>query len=219
MSAGPVRRYLGLVLVLIGCLALLASGGALLWARLFQEQQALVLPAIPTLEQQRAPGPGQLIGLLQVPRLELSSVVIEGDDSAALLLAVGHLSDTPLPWSEGNSVMAAHRDTFFRPLKDIRQGDIIRFTTADAELEYVVRQLRVVEPTAVEVLEPTASPTLTLITCFPFDYIGPAPKRFIVTAERQSRTASGSSASSAARTVSASSDRAILPAATVRSDY
>jgi LPXTG-site transpeptidase (sortase) family protein len=206
MKAGPVRRFVGWMLVGIGCLALLASGGVLLWARLFQEQQALVLPAIPTVERKAAPpAAGQLLGLLQVPRLELSSVVIEGDDSAALLLAVGHLSDTPLPWHEGNSVLAAHRDTFFRPLKGIRQGDVIRFTTADAELEYVVRQLRVVEPTAVEVLDSTPSPTLTLITCFPFDYIGSAPKRFIVTAERQSRTAFKSSSSLAPRPVSMTS--------------
>ena len=209
-----VRRVVGVLLVVLGCLALLASGAVLLCARLFQEQQALVLPAIPTVERrQPSLSQGQLLGLLQVPRLELSSVVIEGDDSAALLLAVGHLSDTPLPWSEGNSVLAAHRDTFFRPLKGIRQGDVIRFTTADAELEYVVRQLRVVEPTDVEVLDPTPRPTLTLITCFPFDYIGPAPKRFIVTAERQSRTALGPSPSVEPRTVSMSSERTVLPVA------
>ena len=213
MKVRHVRRVLGFLLVVLGCLALVASGAVLLWARLFQEQQALVLPAIPTVERQPALSQGQLLGLLQVPRLELSSVVIEGDDSAALLLAVGHLSDTPLPWSEGNSVLAAHRDTFFRPLKGIRQGDVIRFTTADAELEYVVRQLRVVEPTDVEVLDPTPRPTLTLITCFPFDYIGPAPKRFIVTAERQSRTALGPSPSALPRTVSMSSDRTVLPVA------
>src|SRR5262245_56524013 len=100
MRVRQVRRVVGLLLVVLGCLALLASGAVLLWARLFQEQQALVLPAIPTVERKSsAPSQGQLLGLLQVPRLELSSVVIEGDDSAALLLAVGHLSDTPLPWS------------------------------------------------------------------------------------------------------------------------
>jgi sortase A len=114
--------------------------------------------------------------------------VLEGDDTAALLLGVGHLSDTPLPWHGGNTVLAAHRDTFFRPLAHIRKNDVIKFSTADAEFEYVVKELKVVEPTAVEVLEPTTAATLTLITCFPFDYIGAAPQRFIVRAERRSRS-------------------------------
>ena len=197
MTGRRVRRFFGVALMIVGCLALLASGAVLLWSRVFQEQQALALPTIQAVERQSAarqngataPAQGQLLGLIRVPRLDLSSVVIEGDDSAALLFAVGHLSDTPLPWAHGNSVLAAHRDTFFRPLKNIREGDTIHFSTADAELEYVVRQLRIVEPTDVEVLDPTPSPTLTLITCFPFDYIGPAPKRFIVTAERVQTTA------------------------------
>ena len=77
-----------------------------------------------------APEPGRPIGVLEIPRLGLSSVVIEGDEAAALLLGVGHLSDTPLPWTNGNSVFAAHRDTFFRPLEHIRRNDIIRFASA-----------------------------------------------------------------------------------------
>jgi sortase A len=130
------------------------------------------------------PQPGRPIGVLAIPRLGLSSVVIEGDEEAALLLGVGHLSDTPLPWASGNSVFAAHRDTFFRPLEHIQRDDVIRFTTADIELEYVVRATKIVEATDVRVLAPTASSTLTLITCYPFTFVGPAPKRFIVTAER-----------------------------------
>ena len=81
-------------------------------------------------------------------------------------LASGHLSDTPLPWHGGNSVFAAHRDTFFRPLAGIR-NDIIRFSTADAEFEYVVKEMKVVKPTELAVLDATPSATLTLITCFP----------------------------------------------------
>ena len=86
-----------------------------------------------------------------------------------------------------NSVLAAHRDTFFRPLAGIRRNDVIRFSTADAEFEYVVKETMIVEPTDVEVLDPTDTATLTLITCYPFDYVGPAPNRFIVKAERRSR--------------------------------
>jgi sortase A len=114
----------------------------------------------------------------------LSSIVLEGDGEPVLMTAVGHLPDTPLPWEAGNAVLAAHRDRDFRSLKGIRIGDVIRFEMADAEFEYVVRDAFVVKPTQVSVLRPTAKPTLTLITCYPFHYIGPAPKRFVVRAER-----------------------------------
>lgn len=134
--------------------------------------------------ERTAPEAGRPIGVLEIPRLGLSSVVIEGDEAAALILGVGHLSDTPLPWTTGNSVFAAHRDTFFRPLEYIRLNDIIRFTTQDAELEYAVKATKIVGATDVDVLSPTSSSVLTLITCYPFTYIGPAPKRFIVRAER-----------------------------------
>lgn len=133
-----------------------------------------------------APEPGKPIGVLEIPRLGLSSVVIEGDEAAALVLGVGHLADTPMPWTRGNSVFAAHRDTFFRPLEHIRQNDIIRFATADGDLEYRVLATKIVASTDVDVLAPTSTSTLTLITCYPFTYIGPAPQRFIVTAERVS---------------------------------
>jgi len=186
-----IRRLLALLFVLIGFIVIAGSGLALFWS---DELQRLYMPSLPSLERRSGADStarpeaeqGKPIGSIEIPRLRLSSVVLEGDDAAALLLGVGHLSDTPLPWHDGNTVLAAHRDTFFRPLAHIRKGDVIRFSTADAALEYVVKELKVVEPTAVEVLEPTSAATLTLITCFPFDYIGPAPQRFIVRAERRS---------------------------------
>jgi len=186
-----VRRLFALLFVLIGFIVIVGSGLALFWS---DELQRLYMPSLPSIERQSGADStnrpeaelGKPIGSIEIPRLGLSSVVLEGDDAAALLLGVGHLSDTPLPWHHGNTVLAAHRDTFFRPLAHIRKGDVIRFSTADAALEYVVKELKVVEPTAVEVLEPTSAATLTLITCFPFDYIGPAPQRFIVRAERRS---------------------------------
>ena len=186
-----MRRLFALLFVLIGFIVIVGSGLALFWS---DELQRLYMPSLPSIERQSGADStnrpeaelGKPIGSIEIPRLGLSSVVLEGDDAAALLLGVGHLSDTPLPWHDGNTVLAAHRDTFFRPLAHIRKGDVIRFSTADAALEYVVKELKVVEPTAVEVLEPTSAATLTLITCFPFDYIGPAPQRFIVRAERRS---------------------------------
>ena len=189
-----IRRFFAFLLVLVGFCVLVASGLALFWS---DELQRVYTPALPRIEQSTATPDdtgiervalGTPIGMLEIPRLGLSSVVLEGDDVAALLLGVGHLADTPLPWHGGNSVLAAHRDTFFRPLAGIRPNDVIRFSTADAEFEYVVKETMIVEPTDVEVLDPTTTDTLTLITCYPFDYIGPAPSRFIVKAERRSRT-------------------------------
>lgn len=183
-----MRRLLASLFILLGLAVVLASGFALFWS---EELQQLYVPSLPRAEssagvnKEEPVRKGRPIGTLEIPRLGLSSVVIEGDDTAALLFGVGHLSDTPLPWHGGNSVFAAHRDTFFRPLAGIRRNDIIKFTTADAEFEYVVKELKVVKPTELTVLDPTPSATLTLITCFPFDYVGPAPNRFIVKAERR----------------------------------
>ena len=183
-----MRRLLASLFILLGLVVVLASGFALFWS---EELQQLYMPSLPraessaALKKEEPVQKGRPIGTLEIPRLGLSSVVIEGDDTAALLFGVGHLSDTPLPWHGGNSVFAAHRDTFFRPLAGIRRNDIIKFSTADAEYEYVVKELKVVKPTELTVLDPTPSATLTLITCFPFDYVGPAPNRFIVKAERR----------------------------------
>ena len=185
-----IRRLLASLFVILGLAVVLASGFALFWS---DELQQLYVPTLPSSDHVAGSNKGETtvekgspIGILEIPRLGLSSVVLEGDETAALLLGVGHLSDTPLPWHGGNSVFAAHRDTFFRPLAGIRRNDIIRFSTSDAEFEYVVKELKVVEPTELAVLDPTPSATLTLITCFPFDYVGPAPHRFIVKAERRS---------------------------------
>jgi sortase A len=194
-----IRRLLALFLVLVGAGVLIASALALMWS---DELQRIYMPSLPRVEHGAIPTDrtvqkvelGKPIGILEIPRLGLSSVVVEGDNPTALLVGVGHLADTPLPWHDGNSVLAAHRDTFFRPLAGIRRNDVIRFSTADAEFEYVVKQTMIVEPTAVEVLDPTGTATLTLITCYPFDYIGPAPNRFVVRAERRLRVPVGPSA-------------------------
>jgi sortase A len=128
--------------------------------------------------------PGELIGRVDIPRLSLSAAVAEGDDDATLGKAVGHLSDTPLPWHRrGNVGLAAHRDGLFRRLKDIKMGDEVRLVTTRGEYLYRVRKTHIVDPKDVWVLAPTATPTVTLITCYPFSYIGHAPQRFIVQAE------------------------------------
>jgi sortase A len=127
---------------------------------------------------------GSLVGMLDVPRLELSTPVIEGDDMRTLQRAVGHLPDTPLPWAGGNSAFAGHRDGLFRPLKDVRIGDEIRFRTTREELRYRVTETSIVMPDDLSVLAPQSHASLTLITCYPFNFVGPAPKRFVVRAER-----------------------------------
>ena len=183
-------RLIGLVLIVVGLAAALATG-ILLWTpESLQSDYRTELPrinskpAVPHAPVTGMPAAGNPIGVIEIPRLGLSSVVLEGDETAALLLGVGHLSDTPLPWRGGNSVFAAHRDTFFRELGRIRPKDVIRFKTADTVLDYRVRDTKIVGPRDVQVLAPTKRSTLTLITCYPFTYIGPAPKRFIVRAER-----------------------------------
>jgi sortase A len=125
-----------------------------------------------------------MIGLLEIPRLGVSAAVLEGDDGRTLSVAVGHLPDTALPWEEGNTALAGHRDTFFRPIEQIRVDDEIRLATRHGEFEYRVRRLAVVDPENVWVLDPSEHVGLTLITCYPFRYVGPAPKRYVVQAER-----------------------------------
>ena len=128
-------------------------------------------------------GPDGVVGILEIPRLKVSEVVASGDDNKTLDTSIGHLTDTPLPWARGNSVLAAHRDTHFRPLRDIHHGDLIRLKTKKGVLEYVVTDTMIVEPKDVWVMDQSQARRLTLVTCYPFNFIGSAPQRFIVKAE------------------------------------
>jgi sortase A len=128
---------------------------------------------------------GSAIGELQIPRLGLTTIVVQGESATILQRAVGHIGDTAMPRESGNVVLAGHRDTIFRPLKGVRLGDAITLKTQNGDFEYVVQSTAIVPPTDVQVLQPTAERTLTLITCFPFDYVGPAPDRFIVRARER----------------------------------
>ena len=125
-----------------------------------------------------------LIGRVEIPRLDISAMVREGVDAATLSRAVGHVPNTPLPGAAGNVAIAAHRDTYFRNVRNIRNGDRIRMVTPKGTYEYIVDSLKIVEPTEVNVLDPTPEPAITLVTCYPFNYIGSAPKRFIVRARQ-----------------------------------
>jgi sortase A len=125
-----------------------------------------------------------VLALLEIPRLGISTPVLSGDDTRTLDVAVGHLPDTPKPWEDGNSAFAAHRDGLFRPLRNIRVGDEVRVRTLEGEFTYRVREIKIVLPSDLSVLDPGDGPRLTLITCYPFNFVGNAPKRFIVHADR-----------------------------------
>ena len=127
--------------------------------------------------------PPATVGKIEIPALGLATRVLEGADARTLRLAVGHIPGTAVPGPSGNVGLAGHRTTFFRSLQKINVGDEIRYSTLAGTFTYRVVSLRVVLPSAIEVLDSTQRPSLTLVTCYPFQSIGAAPKRFIVHAE------------------------------------
>jgi sortase A len=129
--------------------------------------------------------PRALIGRIAIPRLGISAMVKEGVDGRTLGLAVGHIPSTAMPGETGNVGLAAHRDNLFRNLKDVEQNDEITLTTLDNTYTYRVAWFTVVNPGEVSVLAPLAGErTLTLVTCYPFYFVGHAPKRFVVRARQ-----------------------------------
>jgi LPXTG-site transpeptidase (sortase) family protein len=127
--------------------------------------------------------PGDPFGRISIPRIGLSAMVAEGDDEDTLRHAVGHIPGTAAPWGAGNVALAGHRDTFFRGLSRVRLDDVIQLETLRGTFKYRVERITVVGPQDVEVVQ---SPEwdLTLVTCFPFHYVGPAPQRYIVQGTR-----------------------------------
>jgi sortase A len=128
--------------------------------------------------------PDGLIGRISVARLGVSVIVMEGTDGRTLRRAAGHITGTALPGQQGNVGIAAHRDTFFRPLRDIRKDDVISIETSAGSYRYRVVSTRIVDPDDVSILDSDGSDILTLVTCYPFNFIGSAPNRFIVRAEQ-----------------------------------
>ena len=181
-------RYLFFV---IGILALEYVGFTLLGARLYQASAERSLEKQIQTEQEHTvdqPRPvikeGDVLGRIDIPRLGVSVAVLQGTKSRMLRLGAGHIEGTPLPGEPGNSGIAGHRDTFFRELKDVRANDEIQLQTATGLLRYQVDWVKVVAPDDVSVLAPSTEPALTLVTCYPFYFIGPAPKRFVVHARK-----------------------------------
>jgi sortase A len=156
---------------------------------------------------------GEPMGRMEIKRIGLSAVVLYGDDTKTLRRGVGHVIGTALPGMDGNMALSAHRDTFFRPLRNIRKNDRVVLKTPQGNYEYEVESTMVVKPTQVEVLDPTPDPMLTLITCHPFNYVGSAPNRFIVRARRVNPAAEEASAKAPATEEQAEGSTAGLAAA------
>lgn len=139
-------------------------------------------------QKSRSLEPGALIGRVEIPRLDVHAVIFEGTGDDELDRGVGHMQGTALPGDPGNVVLAAHRDTYFRGLRNVGDHDIITVSTPDGPRRYQVDSIRIVSPYDTAVAGPTPQPTLTLITCYPFEFFGHAPKRYIVQARELSET-------------------------------
>ncbi len=180
-STAKLLRWSANLLALAGCGALAWCGAVLVQAHFYQEWASHYLTATAggseSLHSNSVlpPVPGTLIGWVDIPRIDVTSAVLEGTDGPTLRLGVGHIEETALPGALGNIVLAGHRDTFFRKLREIHRSDQIVLTTAKGTYKYSVESTSVVEPDGIEVLSFLGRPTLTLVTCYPFDFLGPAP--------------------------------------------
>ncbi len=176
-----------LALLCVGTLCCGRAAWDLLRYEAFQRSPDAVLAARRLLPDS-APGqrPGlQVIGRVEIPRLNLSTLVVDGDNEQSLAFAAGHLSGTAALGEKGNSAIAGHRDSSFRKLGGVHVGDVIQVGTGHKRFDYVVTSTQIVLPDDVGVLAKTKTGVLTLITCYPFRYIGSAPKRFVVQAALQ----------------------------------
>lgn len=163
-----------------GILALGYAGFVFADARAYQTLEIKKFEQAGRISEPHAPEEGDVLGEIQIHRLRLKAIVVQGDSPANLQRAVGHIANSPLPGELGNVALAGHRDTFFRLLRDIRPGDEIKLRTLGRDFLYRVESFEVVTPTDIGVLKPGTGNELTLLTCFPFHYVGPAPKRFVV---------------------------------------
>jgi sortase A len=172
------RVFLGMGIVL-----LVYAAGSIAYAEIYQRYASRKFmepgfategPDLPDLAE------GDIVGKLEIARSGISVMVLQGVEEGSLRLGAGHVPGTPLPPIDGNVAVAAHRDTFFRKLEGIRHGDHIQFSTRAGTFGYIVTYTEIVDPEDTQVIESRGVPELTLISCYPFYYVGAAPHRFIV---------------------------------------
>ena len=178
------------LLFIAGALAVSYVVLTLLHAKLYQEVAGNALQKQITAQQHKAglsqavAKEGDVLGRIEIPRLEVKAAILEGTTSQTLRLGVGHIEGTALPGESGNIGIAGHRDTYFRALKDIRTDDEIQIQTATGLTHYQVDWTQIVAPGDTAILAPSTMSAITLVTCYPFHFIGPAPERFIVHAHK-----------------------------------
>lgn len=173
-------RWIEIALWVAGSVALLYCGCVLGSAAITQARLEHAMKRASANRHAAGPMAPGLVGQLEIRRVGISAAVLEGVDAKTMAVAVGHVPGTAKPGQPGNVVMAAHRDTFFRPLRNIKVNDEIRFDTGGHTLRYRVVSTEIVDPKDVAVLQSHHKNELTLVTCYPFYYVGAAPKRFIV---------------------------------------
>jgi sortase A len=201
----PAWRWLPRFFLVLGFALLGYVAYALVDARVFQAYEtwrlehtprsapaAAVTPAaalspvsLPVVAPRKIAPLGAMLGRIQIHRIGVDAIIVEGTDGRSLGRAVGHIAGTALLDERGNVGLAGHRDTFFRPLRDIRPDDEIIVTTLAGRYRYKVESTRVVTGEDISVLEDPGQSILTLVTCYPFYYVGHAPERFIVRARRE----------------------------------
>jgi sortase A len=203
-------RWSGHFFSIIGILALSYVGFVLGYTRLYQAyltrrfEQELKIARLPTGSGEDLPSSplppapseadrprvesaapeGSPLGRIEISTIGLAAMILEGTDGKTLRRAVGHIPGTALPGHQENVAIAGHRDTFFRGLRNILKDDELTLTTLDGSYRYRVNFTKVVEPEDIPVLDHSDDAILTLVTCYPFYFVGPAPKRFIVRAHR-----------------------------------
>lgn len=200
MTSRAPLRWLQRGLLLLGLLLLALWSKAAYESRSFQSAESwkletalgnvvsapskAALVAVPAFDASRVKEPDAALGRIEISRLRIAAIVAEGVDQKTLRRAIGHVPWTALPGRPGNCALAGHRDTFLRGLRGVRVNDLIRIVTLGGTYTYQVAWSKVVEPRDIEVLDSTATRSLTLVTCYPFEFIGHAPQRFVVRARQ-----------------------------------
>jgi sortase A len=185
-ARAAIGQWIGNVLLLAGAIAVVVSAGSFLATTVWQKWQSREFDrqrATPQISTQPHVKTGDIVGRLSIPRLNVRTMVREGVGERTLSLALGHIPSTALPGHPGNIGIAGHRDTLFRGLRNVAVNDEITFETPRATYVYRVEATQIVKPEDVQVLDPGPTRELTLVTCYPFEYVGSAPDRFIVKAQ------------------------------------